>query len=369
MQPYRNRKMQDERQRVLLYPNIDFEYAMMHGNGWNPPRIIAKMCARWRHLLRCLPGLEEAEVWDGRAPITQDTALYSWGIDHRVRDALSKHRHLDIPAEEAISVANDKRHALALRGRLGIEGLPAARVITSIDELEHAAALFASEEIPWLLKHPMGVSGRERMTSGSIDSGESDIDGRVLAWASKHLDAGWGLVLEPRVEIASEYSLHADITPSGEIRWRGWCHLMADPVSGTHRGHRVERDARAMTEEMLPARIARWRTRLVAALEDLSQRGYHGPVSIDGWTGSLAGEEIEQPLSEINARYTFGRMALELGRFVSPDHAYAWHHPRHSEETTRRERALERSLSPGVYRLPDAIDSCGESGTWVEVLA
>ena len=363
--------MQHERQHVLLYPNLDFEYAMMHGSGWNPPRIIEKMCSRWRHLLRCLPELKDIEtrVWDGKTPIPPEATLHAWGIDHRVRDALSAHRHISLPSAEAIAIANDKRHALSERARLGIEGLRASREVTSTEELERASRALASEQTPWMLKHPMGVSGRERMTSGTSSSGEDGIDRRVLAWASKHFDAGWGLVLEPRVEITREYSLHADISIEGAIIWRGWCHLMADPVSGTHRGHRIESNAREMDEEAAPARIARWRRLLVPALKELARRGYHGPVSIDGWVGTLAGEEIEQPLSEINARYTFGRMALELERFVPEGHDYAWHHPRHSEEPERRERALERSLSPGCYRLPEAIDPGGESGTWVEVLA
>ena len=139
--------MQHERQHVLLYPNLDFEYAMMHGSGWNPPRIIEKMCSRWRHLLRCLPELKDIEtrVWDGKTPIPPEATLHAWGIDHRVRDALSAHRHITLPSAEAIAIANDKRHALSERARLGIEGLRASREVTSTEELERASRALASE--------------------------------------------------------------------------------------------------------------------------------------------------------------------------------------------------------------------------------
>ena len=352
--------MQHESHNALLYPNLDFEYALLHGSGWNPPKIVAAMCTRWRHLLRCLPGLEEASVWDGITPLAPDQTLKAWGVDHRVLQAYSESTRASSPSLDVITRVNDKRYAVSERKRVGIEGLELSREVRSLEELQTAARTISANNSPWLLKHPLGVSGRERMTSGP---GEHGLSESVLAWASKHFEKGWSLVLEPRVEISSEYSLHAEISPRGEISHIGWCHLMADPVSGTHRGHRIERDVSP------PARVARWWRHVGDILEDIATRGYHGPVSIDAWVGRLEGEEIEQPVSEINARYTFGRMALELARFVPDAHDYAWHHPRHSSANERRARALERSCSPGEYRLPERIDPGGESGTWIEVLA
>jgi hypothetical protein len=78
--------------------------------------------------------------------------------------------------------------------------------------------------------------------------------------------------------------------------------------------HRQEVDrtgvCRAIALWLAPELAAALRPAAEVAAAELCARGYQGPFSIDGYRYRCAGDALAvQPLSEINARLTFGFLA------------------------------------------------------------
>lgn len=346
----------------LFWSNLDFEYALRYGNLWQPPRAVRTKLSLWRYVLRCLPGYEEALDWsDSPQHLEQPPPdeLLVWGKDART-----------MRAEEGASgpsparLANDR---LTLHAIEPLENqLPCRALIHDEQDLE---ASLAHTPHDWIIKHPLGVSGRERITG---EAGQ--IGPRQRTWLMRRLAEGDTLVFEPRCAIEEEHSWHVDILSGGSLQVHGRCQLLVD-LQGTHRGHIVTR--RALEHESLPLIIADVLARLYEATR------YEGPLSTDGFTGTLmqGQQKIARPVSEINARHTFGRMAIELARGAvqSPDHALLWWHFTRQDlsQTEGLVRALSelpaypdsrqmearRQLAPGWYRLPECVDPGARTGT------
>lgn len=60
--------------------------------------------------------------------------------------------------------------------------------------------------------------------------------------------------------------------------------------------------------------------------QKLSSLGYRGPVGIDGFVYKSGSEYKFQSLSEINPRFTMGRIALELEKHVVAKSSALWLH-------------------------------------------
>jgi hypothetical protein len=103
-----------------------------------------------------------------------------------------------------------------------------------------------------------------------------------------------------------------------------------------------------------------------AALTTLARRGYHGPVSIDAMVGFLGDQAFLRPITEINARWSFGRLALALDDHVPDNWSYLWWHPAAKRFPRGGEEMPEihtQRTSAGLFRLPDFADSCCRSRT------
>jgi hypothetical protein len=125
---------------------------------------------------------------------------------------------------------------------------------------------------------------------------------------------------------------------------------------GQHRGHRLDIEAPKAAVE-LSLKVA----------EELKEVGWKGPVSVDGFHGKIGQTSVFRPLSEINARVTFGRLAVELKRWV-PTGNVIWWHP--SASRIRQESIVFESLEqispasgPGFWRLPEEVDPAGRTQT------
>ena len=79
--------------------------------------------------------------------------------------------------------------------------------------------------------------------------------------------------------------------------------------------------------------------------------------------------EVLRPIMEINARYSFGRMALELFRRVPEGWSLFWWHPKARELRAVEEKAREypERWAPGVYRLPLFADPRQVTGSFLVV--
>lgn len=318
---------------------MEYELSVMaSGRTWVRPRPVRRHCETWGALLRCMPSFEDAELWDEEQDIESPAELCAWGWSPKL---LERCAWLTDSARKELAEltlwANDKRTSHQLAASLDIDPLPSA---TLIDSLEAFDDVLTATPHDWIVKHPLGVSGRERVSGRSGECPE-----RTRAWLERRLSRGEELLFEPRVEIEREHSVHAELVDSWPPVHVGTCELLVGK-EGTYRGQRVS-----------SAHDGEWYERIKPALKVLWERGVRGPVSVDGFIGTLNGERVERALSEINARVTFGRVALELARAVAPSDEVAWYHPPRSAEL---ELELEAPAltpgdthEPGIYTLPD----------------
>ncbi len=265
----------------------------------------------------------------------------AWGVTPRVV-ALAPDQ--EFPSPNVVREVNDKRFSHQLEKRLGVE-LPYARVVTTVAELEAAVRDCPHD---WVLKHPLGVSARERAVG---KRGRLSDSGR--GWARRQL-ATWSLLFEPWVEPRRDFSLHLDVGRDGSVQFVGHCQLAVDR-GGVYRGNRVEPGARLAD----PAQAC---AREVAAV--LAQLGYWGPVGIDAFEGMLGDQPVLRPLVEINARWSFGRLTLALRDWIPEGWCLLWSHP---QQSVGGYQPLRGNVKAGFYGLPPEMDPQGASGTLLVV--
>ncbi len=330
-----------------IHVNLHFEYAHARGPQVARQPAMRALNARWASALRLIPGFEQALVLpELSAPWPALDALCVWGVTAEVEAAFAREGRACVSARSAREVT-DRRFAWALEQALGA-ALPGAACVDSLDALGEAVARMQG---PWVAKHPLGVSGRERARGAA-----GALDDQARAWCARQLSAGWPLIVEPWLEQAREHSVHLRYEADG-LSCLGTCWILAD-ATGTPRGHVVHPDAPPAPSPAL--------MRLLG--QALARSGYEGPLSLDVMTGLLAGQEVSRPITEINARYTFGRLALELGRYAPQGWALGWWHPPARVSAPRTRGALHPQVqAPGWYRLPEGVDPAGASGTAVYV--
>lgn len=312
--------------------NLDFEYDLA---GRPLP---AGLFQKWKYILRLLPEAREAHCLDLDQAEPGPGALLAWGAGPRVRRLAPEQSWPDL---QAVRQVNDKRFSHSLEKELGI-ALPGSCLIHSLDELQKAVDDCGQD---WVLKHPLGVSARERVVGK-----RGHISDSARGWARKQLPA-WSLIFEPWLEPRQDFSMHFQARSDGGLDFLGHCRLVGDP-GGVYRGNLV------VPAQALPAGALEsgWRiARKVAAA------GYYGPIGID----SFESNQVLRPLVEINARHSFGRMTLALHAWAPVDWCLLWWHPR---QPLRADRPLTPGAPAGVYNLPLEADPQSNSGT-VIVLA
>ncbi len=337
-----------------IYPNFDFEYELARPNAYQPSRFFADFAVRWGSVLRLLPGCAAAEPLPLDAPeqdasvqwsFAEDGEGIAWGITPRVLRlgsvlAGASYRER-VPDQRAVATVNGKCFSQTIAEQLGI-ALPQSQIIRTSEAMEEAVRDCPFE---WVLKHPFGVSGRERVLGKA-----HHLKDNARVWALRLLAAGVPLIFEPWIEKSREYSLHFEIARDGTIAFLGSC-LLLTAQSGQHRGNRRIHG----WEPPASALVDAWRTIRAVAAE-----GYYGPVSFDAMTGTLGDVAIERALVEINARYTFGRLTLEIGAHLPVGWSYTWWIPSQRESKKVEGRSFP-PLSTGIaeagaYRLPEAYD-------------
>ncbi len=298
----------------VVWTNLDFEYELRFGER-RLNKHLRKMNDRWSHILRLMPGFEDASLAESSA----DDVMV-WGVTKTAAKQFLMMSKSDI---DVIRAVNSKIYSHRLEVEFGC-ALPASRVVTSLEEIRTAF-----QEIDTaLVKHPFGVSGRDRIKL------RNEITDPQIEWLTKNLDET-PLVFEPKVEISKEYSLQFELSDAADFL--GASSLLTD-AHGQHRGHR--REVEVPRQILVDAQ---------AAAERVHQEGYRGPMGIDAFSGTIGGEFVNRSLCEINARVTFGRLALEL--FKRDENAAIWWHP-----SERRRREVGRLL-------PEFCDPGGRSGS------
>lgn len=321
----------------LRIANLDFEYELAARGDYIMPKPVRKLCERWLHILELLPASESGIILWGVTPRTLAAARQAGKVSH----------FCDV---DIVRKVNDKLYSHQLERELGI-ALTHSQAITSVDELQNTVTRCPH---PWILKHPLGVSGRERMLGEAGAVSDS-----ALGWSRRKIAQGWTLLFEPWVQKSRELSFHFEIDRGAQVTFLGLCELLTD-ASGVFRGNRVSPQTE-VCETMLEA--------TTAAAQRVAEEGYWGPVSLDSLEGRLGEQAVSRPLVEINARYTFGRLALELARLLPEGASYSWCHPKSSEAESDLPclPASPEEVKSGAYRLPVWADPNGRSGSYLKV--
>lgn len=188
------------------------------------------------------------------------------------------------------------------------------------------------------------------------------------SWAQRKFDRGWSLLFEPWVGDKKQLSLHFDVAKGEQVAYLGHCEVLTSP-QGVYRGSFVNPSA-LVDEATLESAKA-------VALK-VARKGYWGPLTIDSFHGVLGETPVFRPLLDINARYSYGRVALGIADWLPPGWCYIWWHlyqiaGRAGALHTRTpfpplpEIGHERLISDGLYALPLSIDPGRAMGTVVVV--
>jgi len=188
--------------------------------------------------------------------------------------------------------------------------------------VEHAGLLQNNGWDDVLVRGDLSASGRERWTlrrdRGPIDAGEGD---RIRGLLDRHGAVTVGPMLDRRIDL----SFHGDVAADGTVVFRGIVRFETHPdgrftgavLGPAHRGlprpqvrwmlgdgedaDHLGRAARKVFQQVGPA---------------LAAAGHRGPVGVDALVHAVSGRPALRlcPLVEVNARWTMGRVALELAR-------------------------------------------------------
>jgi hypothetical protein len=195
-----------------------------------------------------------------------------------------------------------------------------SHLITSIEEAQKALrdAPHDSSRNPflWVFKSVLGVAGRDR----SLGRGR-DLPSTTRKWIETVLTRDSLVLFEPWVDVEREFSVQMEIlldpeTSDPKIQSLGTTELLTG-ADGRYLGNRVG--------SLLPIPEA---TRLHQVAHQvgcrLASRGYWGPVGIDAFLTRGAEETNLRPLVEINARFTMGRVALQMISLLPPSGIGTW---------------------------------------------
>ncbi|MEN8150592.1 MAG: hypothetical protein ABFS86_12270 [Planctomycetota bacterium] len=227
-----------------------------------------------------VPGLPAVKLISG--PVPEGEPTLAWGGTAQIDASV-----------------NDRRLAAEIAANAGWS-LPGAAVLHSIWAVEKHVADGGADLAPdgrWVAKSPLSAAGRSRAFGGGPPVGKA-----ALNRLQRLLNAQDTLVFEPWMERREDYGVAGRVTETGPEDRRA--HRLLSDELGLFRGVEIDPEFR---EPELVAEAAR------TAGEVLHARGYRGPFGVDAWSGRDAdGASILQPLSEINARYTFGHVARKL---------------------------------------------------------
>jgi hypothetical protein len=252
--------------------------------------------------------------------IPAGTALVPWGWCKSVEDwAVQLGCDFNAPSLAAVTAVNSREFSSGLEAEWTV-GLPGARAIRTLAELDSTLAEATKLTNGWVIKANFGMSARERILTRRSPPRPQDAQ-----WARHRLQRDEPLFFEPWVESLSEFGCQISVPRTGFPLLEGITGLLTD-AQGTYRGSRLFCEAESPPSNLLPPNILEVVER---AARRIQERGYFGPLGIDVMQYRAAdGEICWRPLQDINARLTMGRVALGLRRLLGPGERADWLHTR-----------------------------------------
>jgi len=189
-------------------------------------------------------------------------------------------------------------------------------VCNSIAEVEHARAQISGSV---LVKAPFGASGQKNHRFDPVAP--------LTQWVGRTIDAQGCVIVERYFDRIFDFSAHYELT-DGDLRFLGFVRL-----ENTPRGQFAAAISGGKFAQGLPPDLGRFlasagggtnllyqervRRTLESALADLD---YSGPVGVDAFVyKDTSGELRLRAITEVNPRYTMGRVAHEIRRRIAPE--------------------------------------------------
>ncbi|MEZ0227507.1 MAG: hypothetical protein ACAI25_02705, partial [Planctomycetota bacterium] len=276
--------------RRLIF-NVELEEKLAGRPARLAPRFVRKLASRFLFL----GGAEDVLEGDFELPAAF-RARFPGLPGVSTRCARSTTRTLEWARSEPREVVrrvNSKAFAHEVAKKLGLD--PPGSLCSSLADVEREVAQCCEGE-RWVLKRAFGHGGLGHF----LGAGPS-LPPNAPGWIEKALAPGEPIVFEPWVVRDADYSAVLEIDDVAVPKFVAVTELLTSP-QGAYLGNRIGSVPAAVTApvEEIACRVA----------GVLASEGYMGPIGIDAYSSGGA----LRPLVEINARFTMGRIALEIAR-------------------------------------------------------
>lgn len=331
----------------LLYGNFDFEHELADRH-YNRPQIITRLNAAFAGTLIALaePGDEiwlpqplsagygdelvraglPQVSWRSTAALptvvrVSPVLLEPWGWSEACL-AFARQFHLSVPAvdPDAVRRVNSRGFSVLFERSRNL-ALPGAAVLRSSRNLKE---LLSESAAAWnrppdnhqvVLKAEFGMSGRERL----ILRGHEARTPAIYGWINRRIEQSGSVYLEPWVERVAEVSTHwhIDVNESRKplVRFVGRTELL-NTSQGQYLASRTGLPPASLVAPFLEELDQIGRDAVAAVAET----GYTGPVGIDAMIFRDHQHQFRlRPVQDINARWSMGRLALNLRHRIQPD--------------------------------------------------
>ena len=189
----------------------------------------------------------------------------------------------------------------------GVDGT----LVTTLEEIDGVAKNYADQQL--VLKANYSASGAERIFA----SGGEPLTDNSRKWARKILRRHGTILIEPWLDRVLDFSIQIEVGAKSRLLGRVF---FSNDSRGRYLSHRVDKrpstiptDVQRMLNDASTRKTmnAAWHT----VADALAEQGYQGPAGIDAMVyRSESGALCLRPIVEVNPRFTFGRIAIELRR-------------------------------------------------------
>lgn len=171
----------------------------------------------------------------------------------------------------------------------------------------------------WVIKSNFSQAARNRLLGRGLS-----FDASQLNWLHKRFDASEPVYVEPWLQRLAECGLQFCVPPLTDhdqsIRFEGACEMLTDDA-GRYRGSVLNNHGENP-----------WWTSAISHCQTIAAQaaalGFHGPIGMDCmlFRHPSTGGEWLRPCHDINGRFTMGRVALSLQKWLKPDEMGFWCH-------------------------------------------
>lgn len=277
---------------------------------------------------------------------------------------------------EIVAAANDRLTSLRFEQSEGIApvGVTAissiAGFLACLRSLQRRLAANGSRisqvDGGWVLKSRWGAAGRDKL-HGSVSESAANtaantagqlLNDRMVAWLQRRLDRDGSVIFEPWLDSVAEAGLQFEVTPAGDVVDLGIVPLISDARGGylgsvvpTSRNTDASRSTTNATSATAVAASNTtdtasntadcasvngdpyadyWQSAATVArrlVAQLAAGGYRGPVGVDAMLYRRSdGSICVRPVQEVNARWTFGRLAIGWSKLLRIGETATWLH-------------------------------------------